>query len=144
MLSVEDELRAAAVSSGIGDRVAFTGRLDAVEDALRASDIFVFPSEYEALGLSLLEAAACGLPAVASRTGGIVDVVEDGRSGWLVPPRDPERLADGLRRLLKDAEERCRLGARARAIALGHFDERSSVARYRAIFRELAGRRLSP
>ncbi len=143
MLSVEDELRAAVASSGFADRVAFTGRLDAVEDALRASDVFVFPSEYEALGLSLLEAAACGLPAVASRTGGIVDVVEDGRSGWLVPPRDPERLAQGLRRLLRDAQERRRLGVRGREAALERFDERDSVARYRALFRELAERRVS-
>ena len=142
MLSVEDELRATAAASGLGDRVAFTGRLDNVEDALRASDVFVFPSEYEALGLSLLEAAACGLPAVASRTGGIVDVVEDGRSGWLVPPGDPTRA--GLRDCSACSgtpEERRRLGARAREVARERFDERYSVARYRALFTELAGRK---
>lgn len=140
MLSVEDDLRATVAASDLGDRVAFTGRLENVEDALRASDIFVFPSEYEALGLSLLEAAACGLPAVASRTGGIVDVVEDGRSGWLEPPGDPQRLALRLGRLLGDAEERRRFGARAREVAQERFDQRDSVARYRALFTELAGR----
>ncbi len=139
-LSVEEALHAAVAGAGLRERVTFTGRLDAVEDALRASDVFAFPSEFEALGLSLIEAAACGLPAVASRTGGIVDVVEDGRSGWLVPARDPGRLAEALGRLLRDGAERERLGARAREVALERFDAATSVARYRELFLELIGR----
>jgi glycosyltransferase involved in cell wall biosynthesis len=139
-LSVEKALHAAVAGAGLRERVTFTGRLDAVEDALRASDVFAFPSEFEALGLSLIEAAACGLPAVASRTGGIVDIVEDGRSGWLVPPRDPQRLAGALVRLLRDGAERERLGARAREVTLERFDAATSVARYRELFFELSGR----
>ena len=146
MLSVEDELRATAAAWGLGDRVTFTGRLDNVEDALRASDVFAFPSEYEALGLSLLEAAACGLPAVASRTGGIVDVVEDGRSGWLVPPGDAHGPGcTRCERLLRDArEERRLLGARAREVARERFDERASVERYRALFTGAGGAEGAP
>jgi glycosyltransferase involved in cell wall biosynthesis len=139
-LSVEGELRSAVTASGLGERIAFTGRMDAVEDALRASDVFAFPSEFEALGLSLIEAGACGLPAVASRTGGIVDVVEDGRSGWLVPPGDTAALALALGRLLDDPGERERLGARARQVALDRFDATTSLARYRGLFLELIGR----
>jgi glycosyltransferase involved in cell wall biosynthesis len=140
MLSVEDDLRTSVAALGLTERVAFTGRLENVEDALRASDLFVFPSEYEALGLSLLEAAACGLPAVASRTGGIVDVVEDGRSGCLVPPRDAKALARAILRLTGDPASRRLMGVRAREEACARFDARDNVARYRALFTELAGR----
>ena len=137
-LSVEDELRAEAAAEGLRGRVVFTGRVDNVEDHLRASDIFVFPSEFEALGLSLIEAAACGLPSVGSRTGGIVDVIEDEASGLLVPPGDARALAHALRRLLEDEPLRRRLGARGRELACARFDAALSVARYQALFKELA------
>ena len=136
-LSVEDELRAAAEGEGLRGRVIFTGRVDNVEDHLRASDVFVFPSEFEALGLSLIEAAACGLPAVGSRTGGIVDVIEDDASGFLVPTGDVQELAHALRRLLGDETLRRRLGTRAREVACARFDAAHSVARYTSLFREL-------
>ncbi len=91
-LSVEDDLRRRVAAGGLGTRVAFAGRSERVEDYLRAADVFVFPSVFEALGIALVEAAACGLPALASRTGGIVDVVEDRVSGHLVPPGDAAAL----------------------------------------------------
>ena len=111
-LSVEDDLRATVVREGLGARVTFTGALDDVSEALRAADVFAFPSVFEALGLSLIEAAATGLPAVGARTGGIVDVIEDGASGWLVAPGDVAALAARLRALARDAAARARLGAR--------------------------------
>jgi glycosyltransferase involved in cell wall biosynthesis len=67
-LSVEAELRERVERQALGARVLFVGRVDAVEDYLRASDVFAFPSVFEALGISLIEAAACGLPGVGSRT----------------------------------------------------------------------------
>ncbi len=136
-LSVEDELRRRVAQAGLGARVVFAGRQDRVEDWLRASDLFVFPSLYEALGISLVEAAACGLAAIGSRTGGIVDVVEDGGSGLLVAPGDAAALGEALRRLSTDTERRRALGRRAREVALARFDERDSTARYRALFREI-------
>src|SRR5262249_55422618 len=96
MLSVEDELRRRASDADLAGRVTFAGRVDAVEDSLRASDLFAFPSEFEALGISLIEAAACALPAVGARTGGIVDVIEEGGSGLLFQPRDTGGLAAAL------------------------------------------------
>jgi glycosyltransferase involved in cell wall biosynthesis len=134
-LSVEDELRVAATD--LPGRVTLTGHVPAVEDWLRAADVFAFPSAFEALGLSLVEAAACGLPAAASRTGGIVDVVEDGRTGLLVPPGDVAALADALARLLEAPGP---LGEAARARAVARFDEADAVDRYRALFREVAAR----
>ena len=139
-LSVEAELRAAAQAEALAARVTFAGRVDAVEDWLRASDVFAFPSTFEALGLALVEAAACGLPAVASRTGGIVDVVEDGRSGVLVATGDVAALWTALHRLVTDSDLGREMGAAAREIALARFDERDAVDRYRALFREVAER----
>jgi glycosyltransferase involved in cell wall biosynthesis len=139
-LSVEDDLKARVDAAGLGARVTFTGRLDSVVDALRAADVFVFPSLFEALGISLVEAAACGLPAVASRTGGIVDVVENGVGGRLVPPGDVSGLAEALRQLLADAALRRAMGERARARAVERFDVEDSLERYRALFAEVASR----
>jgi glycosyltransferase involved in cell wall biosynthesis len=136
-LSVEAEIAARVEERGLGARVTFTGRVENVEDYLRASDIFVFPSVFEALGLSLLEAAACGLPCLGSRTGGIVDVIEDGRSGCLVEPGDPEALAAALTALLNDPDQRMAMGARAREVALSRFDLKDMVDRYRSLFAEL-------
>jgi glycosyltransferase involved in cell wall biosynthesis len=135
-LSVEDELRAAAAD--LPGRVTFTGHVPAVEDWLRAADVFAFPSAFEALGLSLVEAAACGLPAAASRTGGIVDVVEDERTGLLVPPGDAGALADALGRLVDGPSGA--MGEAARARVRARFDEADAVDRYRALFREVAAR----
>jgi glycosyltransferase involved in cell wall biosynthesis len=136
-LSVEDELRRRASELALAERVIFAGRSERVESWLQAADIFVFPSQFEALGISLLEAAACGLPAIGSRTGGIVDVIEDGGSGLLVPPGDVRALAQALLSLAHDSERRRTMGARARRRALACFDERDSLARYLGLFAEI-------
>jgi starch synthase len=112
--------------------------VDAVEDYLRASDFFAFPSVFEALGISLVEAAACGLPSVGSRTGGIVDVIEDGVTGLLVPPADARALEDALETLLADPGRREEMGRRARERALRLFDADTSLLRYRTLFHEVA------
>ncbi len=140
-LDVEPELRRRMEERGLAARVRFAGRVDDVSAYLRASDVFVFPSLFEALGIALVEAAACGLPAVASRTGGIVDVVEDGRSGVLVPPGDATALASALAALASDPGRRAALGREARAAAVRRFDERDVLERYRALFRGLSSLR---
>lgn len=136
-LSVEDQLRATASGPPLLGRVTFAGRVDNVEDYLRAADVFAFPSYFEAMPLSVLEAASCGLACVASSVGGILDVL-DARSGLLVPPGDIGRLAAALEALLADAGLRATLGAAARARVLSRFDLEASVDRYRALFSELA------
>jgi glycosyltransferase involved in cell wall biosynthesis len=143
-LSIEASLQAQVEAAGLAPRVSLVGRVDSVQDYLRASDVFVFPSLFEALGLSLLEASACGLPAVASRTGGIVDVVEDGASGRLVEPGSAAALAEALTGLLDDPARRSAWGTRARAIAEARFDLDASVGRYRALFAELIIHRPPP
>ena len=140
-LSVEEALREQVRSGGLEPRVTFAGRVADVSDALRASDVFAFPSVFEALGIALVEAAACGLSAVGTRTGGIVDVIEDGVSGRLVTPGDVAGLAAALAALADRPEERAAMGREARRVAEGRFDHADMVVRYRALFAELASRR---
>jgi glycosyltransferase involved in cell wall biosynthesis len=137
-LSVESDLRAEVSRRGLEARVTFAGRVDEVEAWLRAIDVFVFPSLYEALGISLIEAAATGLPCVASRTGGIVDVVGDGQTGVLVAPGSVGELAEAMRVLLGDPPRREALGAAAREDAVRRFDFGATVSRYRCLFAEAA------
>ena len=82
----------------------------------KAFDIFVMSSVTEGLGTSLLDAMACGKPIVATRTGGIPEVVVDGKTGFLVPPRDPAAMARALVRLLKDPALRDAMGRAGRAL----------------------------
>jgi glycosyltransferase involved in cell wall biosynthesis len=140
-LDATEDLKRRVAERGLAARVVFVGRSERVEDFLRACDVFVFPSLFEALGIALVEAAACGLPAIASRTGGIVDVVEDGHSGRLVPPGDAEALAGALSSLAGDERSRVAMGAAARAVALARFDERDVLEGYRALFREVSSSR---
>lgn len=139
-LSVEDELRRRAGEPGLEGRVTFAGRVADVAPYLGASDVFAFPSLFEALGLSLVEAAACGLACVGSRTGGIVDVIEDGVSGLLAEPGDPADLSAKLQALTTNPERRQSMGGRARRLIEKRFDVEDSVARYRSLFAEVARR----
>jgi glycosyltransferase involved in cell wall biosynthesis len=140
-LDATADLKRRVAERGLEPRVVFAGRSEAVEDYLRACDLFVFPSLFEALGIALVEAAACGLPAIASRTGGIVDVIEAGRSGLLVPPGDVGELAAALEALSGHAGRRAAMGAQARRVALARFDERDVLEGYRAMFREISSSR---
>jgi glycosyltransferase involved in cell wall biosynthesis len=97
-----DELRAQASDLGIADRVVFTGRREDVPAITAALDVAVLPSYREAQGLSVLEAMALSRPVVASDVGGIPEMIEDGVTGLLVPPRDPSALAAAIVRLLDD------------------------------------------
>jgi glycosyltransferase involved in cell wall biosynthesis len=137
-LSIEAELRARAAVPPLAGRVTFTGRVENVDDYLRASDVFVFPSEFEALGISLVEAAACGLPCVASRTGGIVDVIDHEANGLLHDPNDVAGLATCLARLRADRALGERLGRAARQRAEREFDWKRSIRRYRELFDRVA------
>jgi glycosyltransferase involved in cell wall biosynthesis len=85
-----------------GAKVVFTGRRDDVPSVTAALDVAVLPSYREALGLVILEAMALSRPVVATNVGGIPEMVEDGVTGLLVPPRDPGALADAIVRLLTD------------------------------------------
>jgi glycogen(starch) synthase len=113
--SERPKLEREAKRIGVGDRVRFEGFVahERRPAALVHADLLVLPSLYEELGTVLLEAMQAGLPVVASKTGGIPDVIEDGVNGLLVPPGDPEALARTINRLLADRDLARRLSEEA-------------------------------
>jgi glycosyltransferase involved in cell wall biosynthesis len=115
------ELRAAAGARGIADRIRWTGFRSDVDAILPGCDLFVHPSLEDAFPTVLLEAMAAGLPVVASRVGGIPEIVQDGVTGCLVPAGDPDLLAEAIRRLLSDRERLQRMKRDAPAIAESRF-----------------------
>lgn len=138
VISIEEKLRKDVNEGPLNGRVTFTGRVDNVPTHLQASDIFVFPTLDEALGMSAVEAQACGLPAVASRTGGVPDIIDDGQTGFLVPPGQAAPLAAGIRALVADSGLRQRFAISARANTMQRFALRTMVTRYADLFRALA------
>jgi glycosyltransferase involved in cell wall biosynthesis len=107
---------------GLERSVQLAGERGDVPALLAGSDVFVLSSRSEGLPVSVLEAMAAELPVVASDVGGLAELVVDGESGILVPPGDPESLAEALRRLIGDRDLRRKLGAAARARAEASFD----------------------
>ena len=104
------------------DRVVkYAGFRKDIPRVLAAMDVFVFPSHAEAFGMVVIEAMAARKPVVASNTDGILDIVEDGQTGILIPPRDAEALANACRLLAEDANLRNRLAAAARQAAAEKF-----------------------
>jgi glycosyltransferase involved in cell wall biosynthesis len=126
--------RAAAL--GIDDRVRLRGWIGARErDTLLArASAFVLPSHAEALPMSLLEAMAAGCAVIATRVGGIPDLVEDGVNGLLVPPRDPAALARALRTVLDDPELAARLGRHARATVAERYTPELALERLEQVY----------
>ncbi|MFT7465531.1 MAG: glycosyltransferase involved in cell wall biosynthesis, partial [Pseudohongiellaceae bacterium] len=106
----EAQLSALADELALGDRARFLGIRHDVPDLLAASDLFVLPSLWEGLGLVFLEAMAVKLPVVASNVSAIPEVIADGVSGWLVPPGEPQALADALENALSNDTDRLARG----------------------------------
>jgi glycosyltransferase involved in cell wall biosynthesis len=124
----EPALRQQATAGGIAGRVEFLGLRDDVERVLQEADIYVHPAVWEeAFGLTIAEAMASGCATLATRTGGIPEIVEDGVSGLLVPPGDAAALAAAIRRLLEDPPLRARLSAAGRQRIAEQFTLEASV-----------------
>jgi L-malate glycosyltransferase len=108
------ELRAMAARLGLADRVRFLGHVEDVPTLLGQGHAFVLPSISEAFPNAVIEAMAAGLPVVASAVGGLLDLVDHGRTGLLVPPSDPAALAGAIASLADDPSRAARIGAAAR------------------------------
>jgi glycosyltransferase involved in cell wall biosynthesis len=127
----QGNLQALARDLSLGHRVQFLGPRRHVEPLMQAADCALCPSVWaEAAGLVNLEALGCGLPVVASRVGGIPEIIEDGRTGFLFTPGDPRGLADRISRLLGDEQTRQRMSQQARSVALERFSTQSQIDEY--------------
>jgi glycosyltransferase involved in cell wall biosynthesis len=109
-----------AAECGVSQRVFFVGFRRDVAEAMGASDIFVFPSWYEAFSLATIEAAACGLPIVATKINGTEDFIVPGETGFFIE-HDPEQIAEVLSKLIDNAADRARMGANARRVVEQHY-----------------------
>src|SRR6185437_4007143 len=133
--SLRDPLAAEIRRLALGEAIRMVGRVGDARAILWALDIFAMPSLSEGLGVALLEAMACGLSAVASRVGGIVDAVDDGRTGLLVAPGDALALAGALAHLSDEVSVRAAMGAAARARAVDDFSMASMARRTVELYR---------
>ncbi len=122
----------------LGRNVRFLGQRDDVPIILSAADIHVSASHHEGLPNNILEAMCVGLPVVATAVGGVPELVEDGITGLLVPPRDPTRMSAAIQSLADHRERREAMGAAARARVSERFSIDRSVQAYEAIYAELA------
>ncbi|MGD9497696.1 MAG: glycosyltransferase family 4 protein [Armatimonadota bacterium] len=129
-----DELRALASELGIAASVHWLGFREDVADLLRLSDLLVLPSIDEPFGRVVIEAMAAARPVVATASGGIPEIVVDGDTGLLVPPREPEPLADAIAALLADPARARAMGQAGRRRALELFDVRRVAAQVQAIY----------
>jgi glycosyltransferase involved in cell wall biosynthesis len=137
-----EELRARARAGGVADRVHFLGDLpqDAVGAWFAAADVAVVPSvrddrgNVDGLPNTVLEALASGAPLVSTPAGGIASVVEHGRTGVIVPERDPRALAIALTELLREPDRRAGLGLAGRALVEARFGWDTAAARFESAY----------
>jgi N-acetyl-alpha-D-glucosaminyl L-malate synthase BshA len=106
---------------GIYDQCTFVGKQPRIVDYLSACDVLLLPSDQESFGLAALEAMACEVPVVASRVGGLPEVVTDGETGFLSPVGDVDKMAADAARLLSDEKLRHEMGQRAREFAIDRY-----------------------
>jgi glycosyltransferase involved in cell wall biosynthesis len=120
-------LRAQAEQLGVGDQLRFLGFVNELSMRLRAFDVVVVPSDNEAFSLALTEAMGAGCAVVATRVGGMAEIVEDEVSGLLIEPADEWALSTSISRLLVDRSMRLRLGEAARARVQQRFEREAVI-----------------
>jgi glycosyltransferase involved in cell wall biosynthesis len=135
--SREKELKNQVQELGLGDSVRFTGFRVDLDEFIGCLDLVIHPALMEGLGVSLLQAAAAGIPIVGSRAGGIPEAVEDGINGFLVEPGNTEEISQAVTRLLVDQELASRLGDSGRDLVRSKFSIEAMVKGNLAVYRSL-------
>jgi glycosyltransferase involved in cell wall biosynthesis len=135
------DLEAQARSLELSSSVVFTGQRADVPELLNAVDLFALSSLWEGLPNVVLEAMAAGLPVVGTRVGGVPEVVVDGVTGILVPPRDPEALASGIAQLLSDSELSQRMGDAGRARVVEQYSVERMVRETEVLYEGLLAKK---
>lgn len=115
---------------GVYGQCVFVGKQPKIVDYLSAADVLLLPSEQESFGLAALEAMACEVPVIASRVGGVPEVVTDGETGFLSEVGDVEKMAADAARLLTDQEFRLEMGRRARESAISRYRTDLIIPKY--------------
>jgi N-acetyl-alpha-D-glucosaminyl L-malate synthase BshA len=126
-----------AEQNGLKDQVMFLGAQDSVETILCKADLFLLPSASEAFGLSALEAMACGVPVVGSIVGGLPELVEDGKTGYLEPIGDVDAMAKRSLEILSDKMLYNRMSENARKVSIEKFDTKDLVKQYYEFYQEV-------
>lgn len=137
----KQELRNVVGWQEIGERVSFHGWRDDVLNALDAADVYVMPSFTEGVPRSIVEAMALGKPVIATRVGGIPELLEDGELGMLVPPDDSAALATAMIALASDRDYRKRLSAKGIEAARGKYSFQSHLAQLEQHLDDLTARK---
>jgi L-malate glycosyltransferase len=129
-----------AARRGVADFVNFVGKQpqSEIRDYLSLADLFLLPSQSESFGLSALEAMACEVPVIATRVGGVPEVVEEGGCGYLFDVGDVDGMAEAASRLLNDDALHQRFGARGREMAVTRFTTDRIIPQYEALYRRMA------
>ncbi|HLE61961.1 MAG TPA: glycosyltransferase, partial [Pyrinomonadaceae bacterium] len=122
---------------GIYENCVFVGKQPKIVDYLSASDVLLLPSEQESFGLAALEAMACEVPVVASRVGGVPEVVTDGETGFLAAVGDLDKMADDAALLLRDHELRTAMGKRARESAISRYRTDIVIPQYLDFYKQV-------
>jgi glycosyltransferase involved in cell wall biosynthesis len=131
------ELTRLADEHGVADAVCFAGFVDRPYEHWTGARVYVQPSRKEGFGLAVAEAMASGLPVVASAVGGLVEVLDEGRAGLLVPPDDPAALAHRVKTLLDDKAEAARLADAGRTRATTHYSVDRMLDGVEAVYRRV-------
>jgi N-acetyl-alpha-D-glucosaminyl L-malate synthase BshA len=137
---VREEVERQAADTGIGDDVAFLGEQDDLVALLSVSDLFLLPSIQESFGLAALEAMACGVPVVASRVGGLPEIIEDGVAGFTCSPDDVAGMAERGVSLLTDSGLHARIADAAAALVRENYCTDRVVPLYEAAYRRVLAR----
>ncbi len=126
-----------ARTRGVAEFVYFAGKQPDIAECLSLADLFLLPSELESFGLAALEAMACEVPVVASRVGGLPEVIDDGVTGYLCEVGDIEAMAEVSLRLLQDQDLHRDMSQQARSAAIERFSSRKIVPFYEAFYQEI-------
>jgi glycosyltransferase involved in cell wall biosynthesis len=139
----ERELRDLAAARGLTEHVEFLGHREDVPSLLASADAFVLPSRSEAFPNSVIEAMAAALPVVASSVGGLLDLIDHGRTGLLVPPSDAEALTTALRFLIDNPTQSAAIGQAARAEIRQRYSFERMVSAFENLYASSLERRVS-
>lgn len=135
--SIREALEARSSELGLAENVIFLGERSDVPELVNASDVVVSSSLYEGLPVALAEAMALGAPVLATRVGGVPQLLEDEATGILIEPKDSDSLAVGLERLYQDEQLRRSLGAAAQEYIRKHFDISLMIQGYEDVYRRI-------